>query len=86
MAYINDVINSIKCKCEDIAGANIKFYIGRGAVIEGFSKLITCSDTSIIIRFSKNDIKVEGNNMKIVSVNCKELTIIGNILSISEIK
>lgn len=84
MAYIKDVMNTMKCKYDEAIGANIRLIIGKGAVAEGFSKLVSCSTEEVVLKFSSKIIKICGKNLRLASVNCCELTVLGDITFIGD--
>ncbi len=63
----------------------ITFMIGKGAVVQGYKKILSISDSELIVAGkNKRIIKITGSNLEIFSLACSEIVLHGKIERIEE--
>lgn len=84
MGFIKEIYELLNVK-EISSDMMITFMAGKGAVIQGYKKLLKISDEQIVVLGkNKRQIEVVGKNLEISSLAPSELVVLGKIISVGE--
>ena len=83
MSFYNSILKKLNINPENNIGGNkISLFDGKGALIEGHNGIFSYAPTEIIIKLKKQNLTLNGNNLKVAEINKDELYITGQILKV----
>lgn len=78
MAYSRDLNKWTGERLEKFCGARISYILDDCIVIEGYKRIIKCTENCIVIQYNSQLVTVTGRGLAVCSVNCKEMVVKGN--------
>ena len=84
-SFFDEAVLALGLSPEQTTLPRVVFYYNEGVMVEGHKGLLDCKENGIIFRFSKEKIKISGNNLKIKSITPDQLFIRGKITSIGTV-
>jgi len=86
MSFINNALLRLGINPSNLVGGNkISLFDNKGAFIEGHNGVFSIEPHHIIVKLKKQNLAVEGKDLKIIEINKDELYIVGTIDKIERI-
>lgn len=84
MGFLDEVAKLLEFDEQAKAVPFVYFCLDKGAVVEGYRKIVELSQTKIILLCQDSTITIEGRDLRIKEISYKEISILGKIQSISQ--